>query len=389
MRKYSLGFFINPYAGVGGPAAEKGSDAAALQERAIAGELPLRAAERASVFLDQLDLFKENVDIYTVPGPMGQDLLESKGISAQVLPCELSRPSSAADSVEAAKHLVAQSVDVLVFIGGDGTARDVCNAIGESQLVLGVPRGVKMHSAVFAVTSLAAAAIVNLMLSGQQLAVHLQEVRDIDEDAFRQGKVVSRLYGHMTVPALPEYVQHVKQGGREVEELVLADIAAEIQERLSDLEPVSLVIFGPGSTTHFIQEEFGSTGTLLGVDTMLETAHFEYDLNAQQLLHKLKAHLQENERNSVKLVVTLIGGQGHVIGRGNQQLSPELLRLIGRDNLWLVSTVSKLNELDGRPLLIDSNDPELDKEWSGLIPVITGYRDERLYPLGLKTHREA
>jgi len=389
MRKYSLGFFINPYAGVGGPAAEKGSDAAALQERAIAGELPLRAAERASVFLDQLDLFKENVDIYTVPGPMGQDLLESKGISAQVLPCELSRPSSAADSVEAAKHLVAQSVDVLVFIGGDGTARDVCNAIGESQLVLGVPSGVKMHSAVFAVTPLAAAAIVNLMLSGQQLAVHLQEVRDIDEDAFRQGKVVSRLYGHMTVPALPEYVQHVKQGGREVEELVLADIAAEIQERLSDLEPVSLVIFGPGSTTHFIQEEFGSTGTLLGVDTMLETAHFEYDLNAQQLLHKLKAHLQENERNSVKLVVTLIGGQGHVIGRGNQQLSPELLRLIGRDNLWLVSTVSKLNELDGRPLLIDSNDPELDKEWSGLIPVITGYRDERLYPLGLKTHREA
>jgi predicted polyphosphate/ATP-dependent NAD kinase len=199
-------------------------------------------------------------------------------------------------------------------------------------------------------------------------------VRDIDEAAFREGRVQSKYYGELLVPSEPRYVQAVKQGGREVEALVLDDIAADIIENMT---PETLYIFAPGSTTYAITEALGLDGSLLGVDLVLDRNMIAKDVAANALLRVAKAHAGD-----VKLVITAIGGQGHIIGRGNQQLTPELLQLIGKENVIVVATKTKLEALQGKPLLMDSNDSELDSRWQGYIPVTTGYRDSVLYPLG-------
>ena len=196
---------------------------------------------------------------------------------------------------------------------------------------------------------------------------------DIDEELFRQGKVKARRFGEMLIPAELEYVQAVKMGGVESDELVLADIAAEIIERTDD----HYLVMGSGSTVAAIMEDMGLDNTLLGVDWVHNETVLANDLTENELFEKVSAQAP----GTIKLVITVIGGQGHILGRGNQQLSARILRHIGRENVWLVATKAKLEALKGRPLLIDSGDEQLDQEWSGLIAVITGYHDEVLVRL--------
>jgi predicted polyphosphate/ATP-dependent NAD kinase len=196
---------------------------------------------------------------------------------------------------------------------------------------------------------------------------------DIDEDLFRQGRVNARQFGEMQVPTELRYMQAVKMGGKESDELVLADIAAYIIE-LMDEYSEHYFIMGSGSTVEFIMQELGLANTLLGVDLVKGGQLVASDLTAQQLFERVNHH-------ATKLVITLIGGQGHVFGRGNQQLSPQVLRSLGKENILLVATKSKLNNLGGKPLISDSGDIKLDAELAGLMTVITGYRDQVLYPL--------
>ena len=210
------------------------------------------------------------------------------------------------------------------------------------------------------------------MISGQLVDVGLAEVRDIDEEAFRAGVVKAKFCGELMVPRQGQFLQHVKSGGREVEALVLQDIAAGIIEGMVE----GLYIIGPGSTTKSVMDELSLNNTLLGVDAVYDGELVGQDLSEQQILDLLDQYPGE-----AHVVVTAIGGQGHILGRGNQQISPEVLRRVGLNNLIVIATKTKITELAGRPLLVDTSDPCLDKALSGHRKVITGYHDAILYPV--------
>lgn len=371
-RRFRLGLIINAYAGLGGTVALKGSDGAQTVAEALHRGAEFRASIRAQRALQLLN--GDAVEILCFSGEMGEQVALLSGFTPTVIGQPLSTPSSAADTIAAAKSLHTHGVDLILFVGGDGTARNICEAVWTRQPVLGLPSGVKMHSGVYAIAPEAAALVVNQLISGALVALDCCEVRDIDESAFRDGRVQSRYYGELLVPSEPRYIQAVKQGGREVEALVLDDIAAEVIELMVEGE---LYVFAPGSTTFAITETMQLEGTLLGVDVVLNRALVAKDVSAPDLEALVFAH-----SGPVKLVLTAIGGQGHILGRGNQQIRPALLRKLGRDQLLLVATKAKLEALAGRPLLMDSNDPLLDREWQGYVRVITGYHDSVMYPLG-------
>ena len=364
---------MNPLAGLGGSLGLKGSDdiAAAGVGPEILGSQ--RSAERAKRALAALREYATQVRFSCWGGSMGEAVLASLGLNAEVLGSCDNACSTAQDTRQAAQAMAAAGVDIIVFVGGDGTARDLYDAVGEVLPVLGIPAGVKMHSGVFAVSPEAAGELLVELVKGGLVGLVLKEVRDIDEQAFRKDIVRSRFYGEMQVPAEGRFLQHTKIGGVENAELAAADIAAWVVESMD--EECSYII-GPGSTTAAIMDELRLPNTLLGVDVVRGHELVLTDANEQELL----AMLAETGPNA-KIVVTAIGGQGHVFGRGNQQISPKVIRTVGLNNISIVAAKSKITALQGRPLLLDTNDPALDVELSGYRAVITGYQDQVLYRL--------
>jgi predicted polyphosphate/ATP-dependent NAD kinase len=269
------------------------------------------------------------------------------------------------------QELRALGVDLILFAGGDGTARDIFDVVGSSFPVLGIPAGVKMHSGVFAVSPEAAGELLLQLVQGGLVGLMPREVRDIDEEAFRHDQVRSRFYGEMLVPGEGRYLQHTKVGGRESPELVADDIADWLVEHM---ETDRTYLIGPGSTTAGIMAKLGLENTLLGVDVVRNGEVLANDADEATLLKLLAA-----APDGAAIVVTVIGGQGNVFGRGNQQFSPDVIRRVGLDNILVVAAKSKIAALEGRPLLVDTNDPELDQELSGWRTVITGYEDRILY----------
>lgn len=364
---FRLGLIINPLAGVGGSVALKGSDGEETARKALEMGAEPKANLRALQALEPLrDL---DLKMITYPGEMGENAAREAGFEPAVIGSIDAGQTRAEDTEAAARLMVEEGIDLILFAGGDGTARNICHAIGDSVPVLGIPAGVKIHSGVYAVTPKAAGEIVAMLVRGELVTLGDQEVRDIDEVAFREGRVRAKYYGELLVPEEGRFLQHTKEGGREVEELVLDDIAADFAERMDD---DVRYIMGSGSTVQAIMDSLGLDNTLLGVDLIENGELIGQDLTAQQLLVMTSGH-------ETKLVITVIGGQGHIIGRGNQQLSAELLRRLGRENIIVVATKSKMKELDGRPLIVDSGDAELNHQLAGLIPVTTGYRDSILY----------
>jgi predicted polyphosphate/ATP-dependent NAD kinase len=372
-----IGLLVNPLAGLGGSLALKGSDGDRVRELAESlGEAGLdRAIDRAVRALEPL---REAIRSGEVRVSCWSGLMGSKVLQALELPCEvhgktLQGLSTADDTRSAAGDLVNQGIDLLVFAGGDGTARDVYDAVGDEFPVLGIPAGVKMHSGVFAVSPEAAGELLLQLAQGGLVGLTNREVRDIDEEAFRHDRVRSRFYGEMQVPGEGRFLQHTKVGGRESQALVAAEIASWIAD---SMEPGRLYLVGPGSTTAAIMQELGLPNTLLGVDAVLDRELVATDADEHTLLELLSNH-----RGCASILVTIIGGQGHVFGRGNQQFSPAVIRAVGPANLLIVAAKSKITGLEGRPLLVDTNDAELDRELTGYYPVITGYDDRILYRL--------
>lgn len=366
-----IGFIVNPLAGLGGSLGLKGSDD--LSKSGLDLQQQQRSAERAKRALAPLKAYDSQLNFVCWGGNMGEAVLSSLDLQGEVLGSTQNGPSTSYDTKQAAQLMVAAGVDIIVFVGGDGTARDLYDVVGESLPVLGIPAGVKMHSGVFAVSPEAAGELLGELVKGGLVGLALQEVRDIDEQAFRQNIVRSRYYGEMQVPAEGRFLQHTKIGGVENAELAAADIAAWVVETLED---GCTYILGPGSTTAAIMDELGLPNTLLGVDVIRDSSLLLADANEQDLLTLL-----EKTAGMSRIIVTAIGGQGHVFGRGNQQISAEVIRLLGVNNIDIVAAKSKISALHGRPLLLDTNDPDLDIELSGYRPVITGYQDQILYRL--------
>lgn len=373
---FRLGLIINPLAGVGGSVALKGSDGADTVATAFDRGAIAMAEERCAQALTLLEPFKAQMVIVTVAGVMGGNLAAALGFSNRLLPDVVPLTATTADDTRAAaKALCTHGLDLLLFVGGDGTARDIYAAVGLGPVVLGVPAGVKMQSGVYANSPQAAGRLVSLLIQGALLSLIDAEVRDIDEEAYRQGKVRSRYFGQLRVPADVRYLQQVKCGGLECEALVLDEIAADI---MASMDKHGLYIIGAGTTTQAIKRAMGIKGTLLGVDLVLNGELFKADATEQEILAALSV-LPVGK--TATLIITLIGGQGHLFGRGNQQLSPAVIRVIGRDHIWVVASKDKLNMLNGRPILLDTGDQALNLQLSGYMRVITGYEDYVIYPV--------
>jgi len=368
-----LGLLVNPYAGLGGPAGLKGSDGASIRREALARGAAPRAVERARRALAVLAEAQADVQILSCPGQMGVDALEGLTLDARELSSEVPATGTGEDTRRAAAMLAKAGVDLLVFAGGDGTARDVLDAVADRVPVLGIPSGVKMHSAVYAVSPEAAGELLLILSRAGLVDVQLREVRDIDEEAFRQGVVKTRFYGELLAPEEGRFLQRTKVAGRESSELVAAEIADDV---VSSMQPGRLYLIGPGSTTAAIMEQLRLPNTLLGVDAVIDGTLLAADASEADLLGLLEAHA-----GSASIIVTAIGGQGHIFGRGNQQLSPAVIQRVGEENVIVVAGKGKLADLDGRPLLVDTNDSALDQRLCGYRRVITGYRDEVLYPV--------
>lgn len=362
---FRLGVIINPLAGLGGSVALKGSDGVAAEAMARGAEpkAHLRLAQALEVILP----YRDKVELITASGGMGEEVALQLGFNHQVA-YHSAVETEARDTQDAVRAIQASGVDLLLFAGGDGTARDIFAVVDETLPVLGVPAGVKIHSGVYGITPHASGMVIKLLLDGELVSLMPGDVMDIDEVAFRQGTVKARRFGEMLVPAEPRYIQAVKMGGKEVDELVLSDIAAHVIEQMED----ELFIMGSGSTVAAVMQELGLANTLLGVDLIAHRQLVGSDLTASELL-------ELTQDRQCKLVITLIGGQGHILGRGNQQLSSQLIRAVGKDNIIILATKTKLKALEGRPLIVDSGDPELDAELCGYYKVVTGYRDYVMY----------
>ena len=367
---FKLGVLVNPFAGIGGALALKGSDGAEIREKALAMGAEQKANEKMAKALSILEALSGQFTVMTASGDMGETVCESLGIPYEVIYTPNAEQTEGEDSERAAKAMVEANVDLLLFAGGDGTARNICSVVGTQVPVLGVPAGCKIHSGVYCVSPSAAGQVVSQMIAGKLVSEMDAEVRDIDENAFREGKVIAKHYGEMRVPAELTYVQAVKMGGKEDEALVLDDIAAYVSEIMDD-EPDTYFVMGSGSTVGAVMEFLDLDNTLLGVDVVKQGEVVASDVTASELITL-------TQDKPTKVILTVIGGQGHILGRGNQQLSPAFIRQIGKQNMLVVATKQKLQALNGKPLRLDSSDASLDSELAGAFTVITGYKDKVL-----------
>jgi len=373
-----VGLLINPYAGIGGPLALKGSDDVDVAQALTEGGQCL-AHKRAQVALQGLLQYQDRIQWLTAPTVMGADVLDHLGFPYQSIGQLTSALSTAEDTQRLAVELVAEGVDTLLFVGGDGTARNIVDGLNVStayqqQLVVGIPAGVKMQSGVYAVSPQAAVRLLIPMVLQKPVSTAWQEVRDIDEEALRNGRINSRYYGDLFVPNDQRYIQQAKNTARQNEEELQLEIAASI---IDMMEEDVIYIVGCGTTPRAIMIELGLPNTLLGVDVILGRELIAADVTQAELT----ALLDRYPHHRVILLVTAIGGQGHIIGRGNQQISAPVLSRIGKSNVVVLITASKLAELGQRPLFIDSGSTDLDKSWAGWITLHTAYQETAVYPL--------
>jgi len=364
-----LGLIINPIAGMGGRVGLKGTDGPEILEKAIGlGAKPV-AHRRTLETLKTLLSLKDAMTLLTCPRKMGEDAAIECGFMPQIVFGVSSISTTAEDTRRAARSMHDRGVDLLLFAGGDGTARNVYEAIGSSTVVLGIPTGVKVHSAVFARNPLAAGELGAQYLQGKAKKVSEAEVMDINEEDYRKGILSARLYGYLRIPYRSRYVQRLKSGSSPDERYSQEAIAAAVVENMSDTH---LYIIGPGTTTRSIMENLGLDCSLLGIDIVFRKNLVAKDLNETETLKLISG-------KPSKLVLTPIGGQGYLLGRGNQQISPEVISHVGKDNILIVATPHKINSLEGRPLLVDTGDGKTDRLLSGYYRVFTGYRDSIIY----------
>ena len=346
----TIGFIVNPVAGMGGAVGLKGTDGKTILNKAISlGAKPI-ASQRAETFLAELYSVKESLKLLVGAGSMGETEAKKCGFTFDVKG-ESKKETTSEDTQNTAKAMVESCVDLLVFCGGDGTSRDILKAVGLNVPVLGVPTGVKMHSAIFAITPQAAARVAVSYLWGG-LPLREAEVMDVDEQAFREGRLSAELYGYMLSPYEPHLIQGNKLESLMTENEVRNQAAIAIYI-IEEMEKGTVYIVGPGTTTRTIGDLLDQKKTLLGVDLFQNKRIIASDVNEKQILEAIKGKV-------ARIIVTPIGGQGFIFGRGNQQISSEVIRQVGLDNIVVVATTGKLDRL--KSLRVDTGDPELDKD---------------------------
>ena len=370
-----LGFIINPIAGMGGRVGLKGTDGVVAQARRLGAE-PIANA-RALEMLRELKRLHDGtpaapaIEWLAADGDMGADALQAAGFAAAEIVHRPAAEPSARDTLAAVEGFLARHVDLVLFCGGDGTARDVCTVTGETTPVLGIPSGVKMYSGVFGVTPVRSAEVLWRWLVGE-IGLARVDIVDLDEDRYRRDEWAVRLYLSAWAPFEPTLVQSAKAlvTGRD-EDAVKDDIAAQLRDEIA-ARPGALFLLGPGSTVQAVARALHVDKTLLGIDAVVDGKVVGADLAEAQILQLLERYPER------RLVLSPIGAQGFVLGRGNQQLSPTVIRRIGPGNILVVSTPAKLART---PVLrFDTGDANLDADMISrkFLEAIVGYRRTRL-----------
>ncbi len=367
MRK-KIGLIVNPIAGMGGKVGLKGTDGEDILLKAISLGAKPESPKRVIEALKQMTALKADVDILTCPGDMGENEAKACGFNTFLVEDTVSKKTTAQNTERAVKKMIEAGVDLLIFAGGDGTARNIYNAAKDKLTVLGIPAGVKIHSAVFATSPRNAGELSVLYMMKKSAGVREAEVMDIDEDAIRDQRVVSRLYGYLRVPYQRKMVQNLKAGQAKNEDDIINSIALAVVNKMKD---DCLYIIGPGTTTRAVMKRLGLKNSLIGVDVVKNRSLIANDVNEAQLLNLSKD-------NKLKIIVTVIGGQGYVFGRGNQQISPAIIRKAGKENIMIIAAASKIIALSEKTLLVDTGDDETNRMMAGYIKVKTGTKENMI-----------
>src|SRR6056297_177876 len=362
--KKKLGFIVNPYAGIGGRVGLKGSDGKKIVEKALSLGAEMEAPQRSLRSLKQLLTIKDQILLITCTGDMGENQAEKLGFEYEVVTKPKKDRTTGKDTEKAAEIMMKKSVDLIIFAGGDGTARDIFRAVDRNIPVVGIPAGVKIHSGVYGATPESAGQVVKKLFENRGKVQYKEaEVMDIDEEAFRNNQVSAKLYGYMKIPFEKTLMQSKKAGSNASEENAVDGMASHIIE---NMEEDRLYLFGPGTTTRGILKKLDIDKTLLGVDAVLNRKLVAKDLIEKDILELLKDYPK------AAIVVTVIGGQGFIFGRGNQQLSHRVIKKVGHKNITVAAIESKMIALEGKPLRADTGDKEIDDLFNGYMKVLTG-----------------
>ena len=358
-----IGFIANPIAGMGGSVGLKGTDGDIFKKAIEMGATPITPS-RVQNFLINIKN-RDNILLIVAPGKMGEDYVKGKNFKFKVMG-DIGENTTAEDTKRIARLMIESGIDLIVFCGGDGTARDIFDVIKLKIPVVAIPSGVKMFSSVFALNPKAAAQILDKFLE-ETTDTQEKEILDIDEDEFRDNRLVSKLYGYLVVPRVQNLIQNAKDSskvGRTIDENKY-EIAQQIIETM---EEGILYLLGPGTTVKSITDQLKLTKSLLGVDSIYNKSLISEDLNENGIIELLDKY------QKVKIIVTPIGGQGFVFGRGNKQFTPKILRRVGKKNIIIIGTEDKIKSL--KCLRVDTGDDETDKMLEGLTKVIIGYKEE-------------
>ncbi len=364
-----LGLIINPIAGMGGRVGLKGTDGKEILEQAIQLGAKPQSPKRAFETLNQLIPIRDQISLITCPGEMGEHVAKQFEFSSIVLDSIKKNNTTSYDTQNAAKEMFDLGVDLLLFAGGDGTARDIYKSVGDSLTVLGIPAGVKIHSAVYATNPENAGELASIFLQRTNTRTIEAEVMDLNEEDYRKGILSAQIYGYLKIPFHRQYVQNLKAGSLDSEKYYQEAIAAAIVEEMDD---DFYYIIGPGTTTRAILQRLNLEYSLIGIDLVYKKKLIGKDLNESQILEKIN-------NKETKLVVTPIGGQGYLFGRGNQQISPDVLKIVGKENIIIAATPQKIHALFGRPLLVDTGDKNINKMLNDYFRIVTGYLETIIY----------
>ena len=370
-KRKKVGFLINPIAGIGGRVGLKGSDGLKVQQQAIAlGAQPV-AQNRAMEALKILSSLRDGIDLYVAANEMGETVARGCGFDPIVIPTIHLSMTTAEDTKFIAKKMCELQVDLLLFAGGDGTARDIFSAIGDTLPVIGIPSGVKIYSAVFAINPRGAGWLAQEYLTARNTWLDKGEVIDLDEEVYREGVISTRLYGYLTIPKQHHLIQNQKVPTTSADKYQIESIVMDVIEKLN---PSQYYALGPGTIPNAIARHLNIEKTLVGIDLFKDKCLIQKDVNEKKMLEVLENH-------QLSIIVTPIGGQGFLFGRGNQQFSPRVLANIKKQNILIVSLIEKINFLLGRPLLVDTGDSQVDQMLSGYMRIITGYKESIIYPV--------
>ncbi len=371
--RFRIGFIVNPVAGMGGSVGLKGTDGPEILAQARKLGAQPTAGLRAREFLQFLIPVRQKLHIFTAAGEMGEQLLRESAFEYEILWTPTKRTTTSQDTIECAKQMKGRDVAIVVFTGGDGTARDIYTALGPKGVVLGVPAGVKLHSGVFAQNpEMAATALLRYLW--EEIGLAEAEVMDINEEAFRAGSVQSQLFGYMLAPSQPA----IMQGSKAASPTTVDEHDNQIElgrQVVDDMRPGVLYLIGPGTTCRAIAEVLQLGKTLLGVDAMVDKQWVARDVNAKQILALLDNYPE------TEIVVTAIGTQGFIFGRGNLQFSPEVLRRVPPKRWRIVLTRQKFQTLPEGHLRVDTRDSALDKDLRGMYRVLLGEGEYRIVEL--------